>query len=81
MHHDLQKEKLIVFIIDINNGNVKRSVQDVVIIVYLTAAPLGIIVQLLAYGRRGLRFLAVDSSNPAWYGTHHVTYLSTHADS
>jgi hypothetical protein len=51
------------------------SVWDVLITVYLTAAPLGIMVQLLEYGRMGLRFLSVDSSNPAWYGTHHVIYL------
>ena len=28
-----------------------------------------------------VRFPPVDSSNPAWYGNHHVTYLSTLADS
>jgi hypothetical protein len=51
------------------------SVWDVLITVCLTAAPPGVMVQPLEYGRMGLGFLPVDSANPAWYGTRHVIYL------
>jgi hypothetical protein len=61
MRHDPQKEKLIVFMIDINKDNEKRSVRDRVIIVYLTAAPPGMMIQHLEYGRIGLRFRSLTA--------------------